>query len=351
MVAAVAAAVAAMPVLSGSSEAATRDSVAGSDPAALALLTGAVRAESTVTYDGIQAVTDQDEPVDDSPAGTGGHREAHEVLEVVEVSHLSRMGTVVVLRTPGTAVSRASFSAEGNRRPDLLVDLLQRSFRIVLGGPAVVADRPADVVVAARVDGSVAARFFVDRATGLLLRRDVVDAAGRTARSEEFLRLSLRVDRTAPPSPRSVSARPVSLDSGQVEQRRDAGWPCADRLGGLSLFDARQVAGAGADVLHITYSDGLSTVSVFVQRGRLDAAGVAGMRSADVGGEPVLVRPGRQQELMWSADGFVLTVVADAPADVVHAVVADLPHEQPPSGVSRVERGLSRVISWVNPFD
>ena len=48
----------------------------------------------------------------------------------------------------------------------------------------------------------------------------------------------------------------------------------------------------------------------------------------------------------------MLTVVADADRDQVAAVVADLPHSTPdPAGWARVENGLSRMVSWVNPFD
>ena len=45
------------PFLTGSSQAAPSDVVPGSDPAALALLRSAVRAESTLTYGGVEDVT------------------------------------------------------------------------------------------------------------------------------------------------------------------------------------------------------------------------------------------------------------------------------------------------------
>ena len=42
---------------------------------------------------------------------------------------------------------------------------------------------------------------------------------------------------------------------------------------GLTLFDARQSSTAGGRVVDLAYSDGLSVVSLFVQRGRLPAGG------------------------------------------------------------------------------
>ena len=121
----------------------------------------------------------------------------------------------------------------------------------------------------------------------------------------------------------------------------------------MTLFDARRVStDSPGDVLHLSYSDGLSTVSVFVQRGWLDSADVPGARRATVGGQPVLVLAGHPRQLVWDAGGFVLTVVADADRDQVAAVVAELPHSSAaPTGWGRVERGLSRMVSWVNPFD
>jgi hypothetical protein len=54
----------AAPLLTGSSQAATSDVVPGSDPAALALLGAAVRAETALTYGGVEVVTDSDSDAD-----------------------------------------------------------------------------------------------------------------------------------------------------------------------------------------------------------------------------------------------------------------------------------------------
>ncbi len=332
-------------LLSGSSQAATSGVVPGSDPVALALLGGAVRAESALTYGGVEVVADSDDALaDDDGAAAGADH-------VVDVSHVAGQGTVLVADGDGSA-ARAGFLGEDVRRPELLVGLLQRSYRVVLGAAGSVAGRPAHLVVAQRPDGQVAARFWLDAATGLLLRREVLDRSGRTAASLAFRTVTLAGERVSYLPPLLPAVQSASLDSRAGASWAARGWPCKDMLGGLTLFDARRVPGAGPQVLHLSYSDGLSTVSVFVQKGRLEADAVAGAHPAQVAGQVVLVVPGQPRQLLWGADGFVLTVVADADRDVVTDVVADLPHTAAPAtGWSRVERGVSRVVSWVDPFD
>jgi len=335
---ALALAVLACPLLTSSSQAATSDIVPGSDPAALALLGSAVRAETGLTYGGVEVVADGDDQQRQSD-------------QVVDVSHVAGQGTVVVTEATGSG-SRAGFLGENVRRPELLVGLLQRSYRIVLVGTGSVAGRAAHVVQAERPDGRVAAQFWVDDATGLLLRREVLDQSGRTAASFAFSRVWLAGNQVAYLPPLLPAVSTASLDQHTVASWAARGWPCLQDVGGLTLFDVRTLGGTATPVLHLTYSDGLSTVSVFAQQARLDADAVPGAHAATVAGQRVLVVPGHPRQLVWGTHGFVLTVVADAAPDVVDAVVADLPHpDTAPAGWSRVGRGLARVVSWIDPFD
>ncbi len=343
------------PLVTGSSQAATTDVVPGSDPAALALLGGAVRAETALTYGGVEVVTDSDDGSGDTPDGLDSANASGSagtnVDHVIDVSHVAGEGTVLFTDGAGSA-TRAGFLGADVRRPDLLIALLQRSYRLMLGGAGAVAGRPAHVVVAQRPDGRVAARFWLDDATGLLLRREVMDRSGRTSASLVLSLVQRPEGAVAYLPPLLPAVRPASLDSRAVASWAARGYPCPEQVGGLTLFDVRTVPGTGSGVLHLTYSDGLSTVSVFVQRGRLDGDEVPGARRADVSGQAVLVVAGHPRQLLWGAGGFVLTVVADSDRDVVAGVVADLPHTgAAPTGWARVERGVARVVSWVDPFD
>ena len=103
-------------------------------------------------------------------------------------------------------------------------------------------------------------------------------------------------------------------------------------------------------MLDLGYSDGLSVVSVFVQRGTLDARSMTGWHKATRGGRTVYLRDTVQQRAMWASRGYVFTVLADAPPPVVDSAVAALPHGS--TGFwGRIGRGMDRLTSWVNPFD
>ena len=102
-------------------------------------------------------------------------------------------------------------------------------------------------------------------------------------------------------------------------------------------------------MVDLAYSDGLSAVSVFVQRGWLPAS-LHGWHQTDLGGNRLYVTNQGEPDLTWSAGGFVYTVVAGAPAPTVAAVVNALPHQAEPGFWERIERGLRRLLSWINPF-
>ena len=102
-------------------------------------------------------------------------------------------------------------------------------------------------------------------------------------------------------------------------------------------------------MLDLGYSDGLSVVSLFEQRGNL-AAKLTGWQKITVAGHVIYAAEPDQRSLTWSSRGMVYTVMADAPAQTVDDVVGVLPHDAPPGFWKRMSRGLSRLASWVNPF-
>ena len=123
--------------------------------------------------------------------------------------------------------------------------------------------------------------------------------------------------------------------------------PCLTVLpGGFRLVDAREVTvaagGAPSAVVHLTYSNGLSAMSVFFQNGRLPEAGVTGMLPQDWAGLRVHVGNGWPIRAVWQGGGQVFTVVSDASADEVVAASGVLPGDRAPSGV------FDRIAAFVN---
>jgi sigma-E factor negative regulatory protein RseB len=242
--------------------------------------------------------------------------------------------------------------------PDLLDDnlfaLLARHYDLRVAGAAVSGGRDTLLVEARRPGATgasaVAGRFWIDQVTHMVWRRDVMDDNGGVVVSNAFSELRITdgpVSRTLS----SIAAVPTThFDDEQVQQLIADGWPIVDHLpSGLELFDARLHSDG---VVQLAYSDGLSTLSLFVQQGALPA-GTGGVLR-EVGGGLVHVTSTAPEQLVWSGGGRTWTLVSDAPDSTIDQAVLVLPHADPPAadeGVGdKVWRGLSRVGAWLNPF-
>ncbi|NEA22184.1 sigma-E factor regulatory protein RseB domain-containing protein, partial [Actinomadura bangladeshensis] len=82
--------------------------------------------------------------------------------------------------------------------------LLTRNYSVVRAEDAAICGRPARVVEARRPDGSPAGRFWIDRETGLMLHRELIDATGRPVVVTGFSEISF----TAPPAEPVVLGQP-----------------------------------------------------------------------------------------------------------------------------------------------
>ncbi len=106
-------------------------------------------------------------------------------------------------------------------------------------------------------------------------------------------------------------------------------------------------------MLHLAYSDGLTTLSLFVQRGALGGRPSGGFRSERVAGTRAWVQPVAPERVVWQGRGRVFTVVSDAAPATVRAAVGVLPRDPAPGRglLARLGRGASRVGHWLDPFD
>jgi sigma-E factor negative regulatory protein RseB len=255
-----------------------------------------------------------------------------------------------------------------------LVQLLESHYVVAYAGTGSADNRTAQVVEAWRADGSIAARFWLDDATKLPLEREVFDTAAHVIGQDVFIDVSFTApgglggvvppgaSRTPAGSPQQAAAASVGarvsapqapwtdpLSRRQLLALRGRGWLVPAALpGGLSLFTGAETQADSGAVLDLGYSDGLSMVSVFEQRGKLPAT-LPGWRKIKTGGHVVFTLPD-QRSLTWSGHGIVFTMVADAPSQSVDAAVGALPHDGPTGFWKRMSRGLVRVASWVNPF-
>jgi sigma-E factor negative regulatory protein RseB len=318
-------------------------------PAALRLLARAAAASGALRYQGMEVLTWR------STAGT--------LATMANVWHgPGQQQTLLTAALPGDwpyGTGPAALAAPARRTMASLlalsprqVSLLGANYAVALAGQATVADRPAQVVAVRSAGGRLAARFWLDRATGLPLRREMFDTGGRLLSEGEFV--SLKVGRATGPAP---AAEPGSLArvwrdelaAGQLARLRARGWPLPGPLPGhLALLDARETTGPGGPVVHLAYSDGLALVSVFVQPGTLPVH-PPGWSPVSVAGHRVYADDPDDSSIAWSAHGFVFTVIAQAPPPTVSRVVAALPHDtaRPAGLLARMRTGARRLLAWL----
>lgn len=278
----------------------------------------------------------------------------------VQVWH--RPGSAALAEAPASAPSQAQQAAP-SQEPDLgsilavsrqMLALMEANYQIEYSGRGTADSRPADIVEMWRPDGSLAARFWLDVVTKLPLRREVYDSDSRMISEDAFIDLEIGQRSLGGMPAAEVQPWAEQLDLAKLTALRAQGWPLpASLAGNLSLFRASRTssdAPAGLAVIDLSYSDGLSVISVFLQRGQLPRA-MPGWHRVTVHGEGVFSDDPDNRSLAWSSHGFVFTVIADAPPATVSQVVAELPHDGQIGFWKRMDRGFRRLASWANPFD
>jgi hypothetical protein len=231
---------------------------------------------------------------------------------------------------------------------ELLV-LLESNYQVVYAGRGSAAGRRALVVEAQRLGGGLAARFWLDATTKLPLRREIFTSGAHLVSEDGFINLQLGASGlSAMPEP-ATAPWTARLDQARLLALRAKGWPVPGQLpGDLVLFSATETSARSGRVINLSYSDGLAVVSVFVQRGELGRP-MRGWRQIGIGGQTVYSINPDERSFAWSSDGFVYTVIADAPVATVSQVVTAMPSTTRPGFWGRMARGFHRLASWLNP--
>ena len=233
-----------------------------------------------------------------------------------------------------------------------VVAAVERSYRVAVDGRAELRTGSAVAVGFRRAD-VLRERIYVDDATGLVVRRETYDTSGRPVRVTALTDLEVTdvdVRRTEATGDPAMGER-ERLAPDEVRQMAGHDWEVPIVVGDGFELRAGFAVDDGAAV-QLVYSDGLYTLSLYEQPGRVDAAALDGAVRSDTDGIPVYRWPGAEPERMvWNGDGHTFTAVTDAPADVLMAAVDDLPHDRVPAMTTRMTRGLGRLGSWLWPFD
>lgn len=313
-----------------------------------ALMTAAVAACRSMSYAGAQLV-----------AWWGGEGSTAYLIDVWHRSgqpevadaagHSDSDGAPGSITRPGVAASDHA-AAGVLSMSSWMLRLLRANYLIEYAGAGAADGRTAQIVSVRRRDGSLAARYWLDRMTGLPLRRELFDPGGRLVNEGAFLDLSFAAKSVSPEPAPEVRARRTKPARSDLTGLRREGWSIPGTLAGdLALVGVSRSATSAGAVVDASYSDGLSVVSVFMQRGEL-AVGLPGWEQASVRGRVVYSSEPDQRSLAWSAGDVVYTVISDAPQRTVDLVVTQLPHDRATGFWQRVGRGLDRIGSWFDPF-
>ncbi len=222
---------------------------------------------------------------------------------------------------------------------------------LTLGNADPIAGRTTLVVTASDPDrGTARLKVYLDKDTGVMLRREVLDRRGQVVRAVGFVEVKkLGGSRSTPP------AEPVTES---VKKSED---PTPDKIAALpSGFDAPAKVPGGYvlagrylrddGTVQLYYSDGLFGVSVFQQRGDLDWNGLprggdgveidgSAARGYEVAGGTVLV---------WDRDDVTRTVVSDATVADLRAFAAafDDRTDHSPGIVRRITDFVLGPFGW-----
>jgi sigma-E factor negative regulatory protein RseB len=321
------------------------------------LLDGAANASLSTSYRGTEQVSQSS--VDGSVKTVSQVWHQGGGLTVIETS-----GTTSAAGRPAASVASSdpvSGSPEGVFGvTKSLVALLGKHYVAVDRGGGTAVGRKATVVDLYRFDGSLAARYWLDKQTEVPLRRELFDTADGVISRDSFVQVkfgALAVPQlagaggTAQPQaversvaqPAWVAAAPTRF----LASLAGKGWQVPGSLpGGLPLYAAASTKTASGEVVDLEYSDGLYVVSLFAQRGTL-ASKMPGWRQVSVGGQQAFVSG---HSVTWAVPGFVYTVIADAPPQTVTQVVEALPRDSSPGVLDRLGRGFMRIARVFNPF-
>ncbi len=287
-------------------------------------------------------------------------------------------GLTVVQTSDGTTVSPAGRSGAsdvassdpvtdspegvfGVTKP--LVALLNKHYVAVYRGGGAAVGRAATVVELYRFDGSMAARYWLDKRTMVPLRRELFDTGEKVISEDAFIQVKFG----SPGMPQYAAGGEVkaqSLTTAQpaaqlawaaavpparfVASLARQGWQVPGGLsGGLPLYAAAWAKSTNGEVVDLEYSDGLYVISLFVQRGTL-ASDMSGWRPVKLGSQQAFVSG---HSVTWSGPGFVYTMIADAPSQTVTQVVQALSGKGSPGVIGRLGRGFARLAHVMNPFD
>ena len=332
----------------------------GNDPGAESLMVLTLQAARSGGYAGTVSVTVN---------GQGGTRSAQLRVVHADAGHLvieapdppgPASGSLLVQagqsrsvgRVPGGSISRGQIMVADDVEPDGNLQQMLGKYRVLLEGEVRVLQRDARVVrIERRADHRLVERWTVDATTGLLLRRESYDAAGRVERSIAFtevqdpyvptvedLQRSVQAGGSSPAVQHWLTAAELSLGAKSLGMPETL--PAGYRLESGTTFEAE-----GASVVQLVYTDGLEDVSLFAQPGTMAPSRLpASARVVHLRKVAGRAWDGFPRGVAWQDGQHVLTLVGASFTDELTQMANVLP--QAPLRRSLRQR-VGHLVTWV----
>lgn len=326
--------------------------VAGGEPAGIEVLERVVEASRRAAYEGrvvLASFTERGPAVSEIGITQGVDGE----LRVTrgETWELGRVAGEGYLRSSPDTLLRLS----GVERTPFDLERLLRKYaprlrdeRDLETGPAMLVD------LTERETGVRRERLYVDEETGLVVRRETFDSEGGPVRVMAFTRLDPRDTEVVRPDGEGLEVERRALAPVDREALRDEGFVIREDLpAGFVLVEGHEVEDASVPTLLLIYSDGLYSLSLYQQQGRLATSAVDGaVRLTTDDGGNVWRWPGSEpRRVVWTGDRLTFTALTDAPTDELLTAVSGLPTSGSGSILDRLSRGLSRVGEWLTTMN
>ena len=203
------------------------------------------------------------------------------------------------------------------------LDSLQKYYRIENAGEDRIAGYLTRVITITPKDTyRYGHRFWIDKQSKMFLRSDLTDVDNQPIEQVMFTRLGIGVaipDSDLQPSLTGEGYAWYHQDGSkgaqQAKTHKEPGWTVARLPAGFDLtnYQRKRIRPDGDYTEHMVYSDGLATISVYVETGPADADTSPGLSSM-----------GAMNAYRVITDSHVMTVVGDVPAVTVQMMAESI---------------------------
>jgi sigma-E factor negative regulatory protein RseB len=233
--------------------------------------------------------------------------------------------TITCIQPDNSAVLYSSAPGRGLLPlvPDTADQSLREYYRISISGTDRIAGYTADIVdIFPRDAYRYGYRLWIEKGTRLLLKSVVTDSKRRPLEQLMFVSLEIGTppnDTDLVPSQSNLLST-TAARTDEIELKGEAVWSVSSPPAGFTFRSARRSRDAVKGAEHLIYSDGLASVSIYIEP-----------RTEGFSEMTTLAGKGTMNIYTYSDKKWQFTVLGDVPIATVTAIAQALVHKQDPA--------------------